>query len=100
MLGAERRQHPPSYDVGSVVELPALGEAPSSEDRSADSAVAAVDPNGDQTLLLEQAEEAADIAGVEPESASKIPHVGPVGADFPEQTRLTEWARESAVGRA
>src|SRR5205814_7364561 len=39
---------------------------------------------------LERTEQAAEVSGVEAESGSQEPHVAPVGADLPQQTRFAE----------
>ena len=58
--------------------------------RPADAAVAGARRDGDQPVVVERPQEAAEVAGVEAEPRPQVAHVGAVAADLPEQPRLAD----------
>src|SRR6185312_9168107 len=85
-----RLEHSMGDGIGPLVEHSALSQSSLGEDRTPHTRIAGAGPDRHQPLPLEQSQKPADVSRIETEPAAQLAHVGAVGADFPEEPRLTE----------
>ena len=86
----ERLQDRSGEAIRAAVELRALGEAGRREAGAAHPAVVGGGLDHDQALGLERPQQPARVAGIHPQALPQIPHLGPAGADLPQEARLAQ----------
>ena len=96
---AQRREHVGGQLVAAPVEQLALGAARGGEAHGAHAPVARRGLDRDEPGVAEAAQQAAEVARVQPQPRAQRAHVGAAVADLPQDPRLAERpvAREVAV---
>ena len=92
LRGRQRRQERRGELGRAAVEQRPLREPGGREPRGPHAAIAVALVDGHHPVGLERAQQAAGVAGVEPEPAAQRAHLAPVRPDLPQHARLGERA--------
>src|SRR5581483_4684947 len=86
----ERREQRRRQLVAAAIEQPPLRQAGTREARDPDAAIGGARRDPHQAVVLQGAQQAADITRVELEAASQLAHLAAIRSDLPEEARLAE----------